>query len=98
MSFFSGTGFSWPGSGSGFGTSTILTGGFSSASRFAALNGMLSSRIGISGTLTRVAQAATASTSTSWFEYAEEMSNHAHFYLDDYSEDIDWTACEVEKS
>ena len=56
FSVFSGTGFSWPGSGNGFGTSTILTAGFSSGSRFAALKAGLS-RIGISGTLTRVAQA-----------------------------------------
>jgi hypothetical protein len=38
-----------------------------------------------------------------WFEHAEdehaeEMSNHAYFYLDDYSEDIDWIACEVDAS
>jgi hypothetical protein len=45
-------------SGSGFGTSTILTEGFGSASRTASLNG-IPSRIGISGTLTVVAQAAT---------------------------------------
>ena len=60
FSFFSGTGFSCPGSGSGFGTSTILTGGFGSGSRLAALNAGLS-RIGISGTRTVVAQAATVS-------------------------------------
>ena len=60
FSFFSGTGFSCPGSGSGFGTSTILTGGFGSGSRLAALKAALS-RIGISGTRTVVAQAATVS-------------------------------------
>ena len=51
-----------PASGNGFGTSTILTGGFSSGSRFAALNTGLS-RMGISGTLTRVAQALSTSAS-----------------------------------
>jgi hypothetical protein len=60
FSFFSGTGFSCPGSGSGFGTSTILTGGFGSGSRLAALKEE-PSRIGISGTRTVVAQAATLS-------------------------------------
>jgi hypothetical protein len=27
-----------------------------------------------------------------WFRYAQEMSNHAYFYVEDDSEDIDWTS------
>ena len=45
----SAAGFSWPGSGNGFGTSTYSTGGFGSGSRLAALKAGLS-RMGISGT------------------------------------------------
>src|SRR5690349_12064159 len=58
-----GTGFNCPGRGRGLGTSTYWTAGFGSASRLAALKAGLS-RIGISGTCTRVAHAPTANAST----------------------------------